>query len=495
VTAPSTTATSGPIARLSGLLANDWAVAEVTSVTTLLDRFVGDHSAATLERAAEVPQAAEAASGLLNLERGRDVAVIRAVPRWSPDSPGPIEAVGRIRDRLVPEAIAGQDAEVLVGGLSAQIVDITAESERKLPVVVGLVVGLSYLLLAVVFRSLVLPAKAIVLNALGIAAAYGLLVVVFQEGAGARLFDFDPTGSTQVYLPLLTFAVLFGLSMDYEVFLLSRIKEEWERTGDNRVAVAAGLSGPPGDHLGGGDHGRGLRRLRPGPADGGQGARLLAGRRRPDRRHDRPHRPGAGGDAAHGRRNWWFPAWLDRILPRVDLSEGRRRGGLRRGAGAADSPCSSRATAGRQGLTLRSARAPSRRCHSPRRAGPARAHPRSGGDRPGRSIGHALQATDGLPGGAPRRRPARGRGWPTPTGPCPGCPSTESMDAVAVVERVRRAVVTVVNERAEPGPFVEDRPRKVSRGTRFIVDDQGHVVTNEHVVRNGDRFRGHPRRG
>jgi RND superfamily putative drug exporter len=163
------------------------------------------------------------------------------VPRWSPDSPGPVEAVGRIRDRLVPEAIAGQDAEVLVGGLSAQIVDITAESERKLPVVVGLVVGLSYLLLAVVFRSLVLPAKAIVLNALGIAAAYGLLVVVFQEGAGARLFDFDPTGSTQVYLPLLTFAVLFGLSMDYEVFLLSRIKEEWERTGDNRVAVAAGL--------------------------------------------------------------------------------------------------------------------------------------------------------------------------------------------------------------------------------------------------------------
>jgi putative drug exporter of the RND superfamily len=229
------------VARLSDMLANDWAVVEVTSVTTLLDRFAGDHSAETLALAAGLPQAVEAARGLINLETGGDVAVIQAVPRWSPDTPGPVELVGRVRQQFAPSAIDASRADVLVGGLSAQIADITAESQRKLPVVVGVIVLMSFVLLTIVFRSLVIPLKAIVMNGLGIAAAYGLLVVVFQEGAGSRLFDFQSTGSIQVYLPLLTFAVLFGLSMDYEVFLLGRIKEEWERTGDNEEAVARGL--------------------------------------------------------------------------------------------------------------------------------------------------------------------------------------------------------------------------------------------------------------
>ena len=340
----------GAIARLSDLLANDWAVADVTSVTTLLDRFVGDHSAATLELAAGVPQAVEAASGLLNLERGRDVAVVRAVPRWSPDSPGPVEAVGRIRDRLAPEAIAGQDAEVLVGGLSAQIVDITAESERKLPVVVALVVALSYLLLAAVFRSLVLPAKAIAMNALGIAAAYGLLVVVFQEGAGAGLLGFDPTGSIQVYLPLLTFAVLFGLSMDYEVFLLSRIKEEWERSGDNRGAVAAGLQRSAGVITSAAAimvavfAAFVLARLTEVKALGfSLAAAVLI-----DATVVRIVLVPAAMQLM-GRWNWWFPAWLDRILPRVDLSEGEAGvpiSGVRSGVAGPSAPGPPRATKG-----------------------------------------------------------------------------------------------------------------------------------------------------
>ncbi len=311
------------IARLSDLLANDWAVVEVTSVTTLLDRFAGNHSLATLDLAAGVPRAVEAASGLINLEQGRDVAVIRAVPRWSPDSPGPIEAVGRVRQRLVPEALAGQDAQVLVGGLSAQIVDITAESERKLPVVVGLVVGLSFLLLAMVFRSLVLPAKAIVMNGLAIAAAYGLLVVVFQEGAGAHLFDFTPTGSIQVYLPLLTFAVLFGLSMDYEVFLLSRIKEEWERTGDNRTAVGRGLQQTAGVITSAAAimvavfAAFVLARLTEVKALGfSLAAAVLI-----DATIVRIVLVPAAMQLL-GHWNWWFPAWLDRIVPRINLSEG-----------------------------------------------------------------------------------------------------------------------------------------------------------------------------
>lgn len=311
------------IARLSTTLANDWAVVEVTSVTTLLDRFLGNHSAQTLALAAGAPQAVAAAAGLINIHEGSDVAVIRAVPRWSPDSPGPLELVDRVRGRLVPDAIGDLPVDVHVGGLSAQIVDITDESYRKLPLVAGMVVGASFLLLAAVFRSLVLPIKAILLNALGIAAAYGVLVVVFQEGRGAHLLGFQPTGSIQVYLPLLTFAVVFGLSMDYEVFLLGRMKEEWERTGDNATAVASGLQ-----------HTAGVITSAAAIMVAVFGAFVLA----------RLTEVKALGfslavavllDATivrivlvpaamqlMGRWNWWFPAWLDRIVPRIDLAEG-----------------------------------------------------------------------------------------------------------------------------------------------------------------------------
>jgi RND superfamily putative drug exporter len=310
------------IARLSELLTNDYAVVEVTSVTTLLDRFAGQHSAKTLDLAASVPQAVAAASDLINFGSGQDVAVIRAVPRWSPDSPGPLDLVDRVRGRMVPSVLAGQDAHIYVGGLSAQIVDITAESRRKLPLVVGFVVALSFVLLALVFRSVVLPIKAILMNILGISAAYGLLVVVFQEGAGAHLLGFTRTGAIQVYLPLLTFAVLFGLSMDYEVFLLGRIKEEWDRTGDNAAAVARGLQ-------------------RTGAVITAAAAIMvtvfaaftfarltevkelgfsLAAAVLIDATLIRIILVPAAMQLL-GRWNWWFPARLDRILPRVDLSE------------------------------------------------------------------------------------------------------------------------------------------------------------------------------
>ncbi|MFN8590382.1 MAG: MMPL family transporter [Thermomicrobiales bacterium] len=310
------------IARLSDLLANDWAVVEVTSVTTLLDRFLGGHSTENLALAAGVPQAVEVASGLINLGTGGDVAVIRAVPRWSPDSRGPIELVGRVREKMAPSVIDPARAEVLVGGLSAQILDITTESQRKLPLVVGVVGAMSFVLLMLVFRSIVLPIKAIVMNALGITAAYGLLVIVFQEGAGARLFGFNPTGSIQVYLPLLTFAVLFGLSMDYEVFLLGRIKEEWERTGDNHLAVARGLQ-------------------RTGAVITTAAAiMVVVFAAFTFARLEEVKQLGFSLAAAvlidatlirvilvpaamqlMGRANWWLPAWLDRRLPRVVLDE------------------------------------------------------------------------------------------------------------------------------------------------------------------------------
>ena len=312
------------IARLSELLNNDYAVVEVTSVTTLLDRFVGDHSAETLELAVGFPQVVEASGDLINLGSGGDVTVIRAVPRWSPDSPGPLQLVERIRETMVPNVMAEHDsnAEMLVGGLSAQIVDITAESLRKLPVVVGLVVVLSFALLALVFRSIAIPIKAILMNVLGITAAYGLLVVVFQEGAGARLFDFHVTGTTQVYLPLLTFAVLFGLSMDYEVFLLGRVREEWEKTGDNRTAVERGLQ-RTGAVI------TAAAAIMVSVFAAFTFARLtevktlgfsLAAAVLIDATLIRIILVPAAMQLL-GRWNWWFPPWLDRRLPRIDLAE------------------------------------------------------------------------------------------------------------------------------------------------------------------------------
>jgi RND superfamily putative drug exporter len=249
--------------------------------------------------------------------------VIRAVPRWSPDSPGPLQLVQRVRETMVPSVTGDADSEVLVAGLSAQIVDITVESEQKLPIVIGIIVVLSFILLAMVFRSIVLPIKAILMNGLGIAAAYGLLVIVFQDGAGAQILGFRPVGTIQVYLPLLTFAVLFGLSMDYEVFLLGRIKEEWDRTGDNQLAVARGLQ-------------------RTGAVISAAAAIMVAvftaftlARLTEVKTLGFSLASAVLIDATliriilvpaamqlMGHWNWWFPAWLDRLLPRVDISEG-----------------------------------------------------------------------------------------------------------------------------------------------------------------------------
>ena len=134
--------------------------------------------------------------------------------------------------------------------------------------------GLSFILLTVAFRSIVVPAKAIVLNLLSVGAAYGLIVLVFQKGVGNELFGFQQVDAIEAWLPLFLFSVLFGLSMDYHVFLLSRIRERYTQTGDTSEAVAFGVAHDrAADHRRGADHRRRLRRLRhrrPGdvPADG-----------------------------------------------------------------------------------------------------------------------------------------------------------------------------------------------------------------------------------
>jgi RND superfamily putative drug exporter len=158
------------------------------------------------------------------------------------DSPAAASLVGRIRGELAPSLHANGGPTVLVGGITAQFVDLSNETRAKFPLVVALVLSLSLALLAFVFRSLVLPVKAVLMNALVTAATIGLVVLVFQDGHGQHLLGFSSTGYIQVYLPLSVFALLFGLSMDYEVFLIGRMRETWLVSRDNGLAVTTGLA-------------------------------------------------------------------------------------------------------------------------------------------------------------------------------------------------------------------------------------------------------------
>lgn len=135
----------------------------------------------------------------------------------------------------------GAGYSVLVGGGTAEIVDVVRDIYSSFPLVAAAIVGTTYVILLMLFRSVILPLKAIVMNTMSILAAYGALVFIFQEGHLHRLLDFTPQGYVEASLPVIIFCVLFGLSMDYEVFLLSRVQEEWLRTGDNDEAVAVGL--------------------------------------------------------------------------------------------------------------------------------------------------------------------------------------------------------------------------------------------------------------
>ena len=156
-------------------------------------------------------------------------------------SPEAMSALRRLRADYVPAAFAGAGVETYVGGGTANTVDYIDTMNDYLPIVIGFVLTLSFLLLMMVFRSIVIPLKAIVMNLLSVGAAYGLVVLVFQEGIGNGLLGFQQSDQIEAWLPVFLFAVLFGLSMDYHVFLLSRIQETFIRTGDNTYAVAHGL--------------------------------------------------------------------------------------------------------------------------------------------------------------------------------------------------------------------------------------------------------------
>jgi RND superfamily putative drug exporter len=159
------------------------------------------------------------------------------------DATGPeaMAAVKELRERYVPRAFAGLHVETLVGGQSADELDFAEIARGWQPIVFAFVLGFSFLVLVAAFRSIAIPLTAIATNLLSVGAAYGLLVLVFQEGVGADLLGFQRADTVESWLPLLLFTILFGLSMDYHVFLLSRIRERWLATGDTRESIAFGV--------------------------------------------------------------------------------------------------------------------------------------------------------------------------------------------------------------------------------------------------------------
>jgi putative drug exporter of the RND superfamily len=251
---------------------------------------------------------------------GTTVSLITVYPDSSPQAAATTDLIDYLRQSTIPAAVSGTGVEVYVGGNTAIFVDFARVLSSKLPLFIGLVVVLSFLLLAVVFRSLVIPLTAAAMNILSIGAAFGILVAVFQWGWLGSVFQVDKPGPVEAFLPVMLFAILFGLSMDYEVFLISRIQEEWLKSGENRLAVRNGLAATGktitaaalimilvfGSFILGG-----IRVIK----EFGLG---LAG--------------GIFVDAflirmavvpalmfLFGKSNWWFPGWLDRILPRFTI--------------------------------------------------------------------------------------------------------------------------------------------------------------------------------
>ena len=169
-------------------------------------------------------------------------ALIVAYPTTSPQSAQTEALVQTLRNQVIPATTTGTGVRALVGGETAGSVDASSYLSARLPWVIGLVLLLSFLLLMAVFRSLAIPVKAVIVNLLSVGAAYGVIVAVFQWGWLGGFIGIGATGPIDPWIPLMMFTILFGLSMDYEVFLLSRMREEWRITHDNSSAVADGLA-------------------------------------------------------------------------------------------------------------------------------------------------------------------------------------------------------------------------------------------------------------
>jgi RND superfamily putative drug exporter len=240
-------------------------------------------------------------------------------PTGGPQDKETASLVDRLRDEVLPPFEQSAGTQILVTGLVAANVDMSAYMGERMPIFFGAVLTLSFLLLMVVFRSLLVPLKAVIMNLLSIGAAYGVVVALFQWGWLSDITGVTP-GPIDSWIPMMLFAIVFGLSMDYEVFLLSRVREEWHRTGDSRTSVADGLASTAkvitaaaaimvvvfGSFML--EFERTMKMMGTGLAtailfDATIVRMLLV-----------PATMELLGD-----RNWWIPRWLDRILPNLDV--------------------------------------------------------------------------------------------------------------------------------------------------------------------------------
>ncbi len=180
--------------------------------------------------------------GTIDYSANSRSAVLSVPVRGDPSSDAAVSAVRELRSAIVPATFKNTDAGVLVGGTTSENIDYFDSVIGPAPWVIALVLGLTFVFLTLVFRSLVVAGTAVVLNLLSVGAAYGLLVLVFQRGVGAGLFGFQQLDTIEAWVPLFLFSVLFGLSMDYQVFLLSRIRERFDETGDTTDAVTFGVA-------------------------------------------------------------------------------------------------------------------------------------------------------------------------------------------------------------------------------------------------------------
>ena len=175
-----------------------------------------------------------------------DLALLTVIIPGESRSQDAVDVVSTIQDQYIPSAFDGVEAEALVGGVTSETADVFSIVQRYTPIVFAFVLGFSFLVLMLVFRSIVIPIKAVFMNLLSVGTAYGLMVLVFQKGVATDLLGFQHAEVIDVWIPLFLFSILFGLSMDYHVFLLSRIRERYDQTGDNAEAVAYGLRSTAG---------------------------------------------------------------------------------------------------------------------------------------------------------------------------------------------------------------------------------------------------------
>jgi RND superfamily putative drug exporter len=271
---------------------------------------------AALQSFAESLTALDAIAVAQGMPLTDDLALVIAYPTTAPQDAATTQLVNDLRDEIIPSL----GVEAMVGGFTAGGVDFADVIGGRMPYLFIGVLSLSFLLLLAVFRSLLVPLKAVILNLLGIGAAYGVIVAIFQWGWGMELIGVDKAGPIETWAPMMLFAIVFGLSMDYEVFLLSRIKEEYDNTRSNATAVADGLTATArvitaaalimvcvfaAFVLG---YDRQLKLFGLGLATAvAIDATII-------RMVLVPATMELLGD-----RNWWMPKWLDRIVPRIDV--------------------------------------------------------------------------------------------------------------------------------------------------------------------------------